>query len=117
MPSNAADKLSIGEVVGFVQLMLAVDGISSVIEYKDVDGFGNTWVVIVTSSTKSDMDTLASVLVQSENLDHQIPSKTHHVLARINNRIYSISMLELRRCMEGVGIAGFACAKQHIRIG
>ena len=119
--TNAADS-PFARQEAALNLLLGSSGINGKVAYKvdapdDYGKLKNIWLVVVTGSNKSDMDTLATVLTLTVSIDGSIPNKTHNIAVLQNGTLYMAPMPETRSCIKGVGIKGFACAKKHIRAG
>jgi len=119
--TNAAES-PFAEQELLLTLLLGAGGVDGKVAYKIgvPDDYGkpsNMWLVVITDSNESDMDTLANALAQAIAVDASIPNKTDYVTVLQNGMMYIAPMPEVRSCIKGVGIAGFECAKKHIRAG
>ena len=103
-------------------LLLGSAGINGKVDYKlgvpdDYGKKSNMWLFFLTESPMGDMDTLAYALAMAVSLDGNIPNKTDYVTVAHKGMMYVAPMSETRKCIKGVGVKGFACAKEHIRAG
>ena len=105
-----------------LSLLLGSGGVDGKVAYKvgvpdDYGKISNMWLIVVTDSNESDMDTLASILALTVSIDASIPNKTDYIAVMQNGMMYIAPMQETRRCIKGVGVKGFPCAAKHIRSG